>query len=361
MTDRRASRSYKEIAITFAPAVFLVIAGFWFAARFVSPAPPKHIIIATGMENGAYYRYAEKYRDELAKEDISVEIITSNGSKNNIALLLENKADIAFVQGGTGNPDDALVSLGSLYYEPVWIFINRQVSAKNLADFIGLHVAIGPAGSGTQLVSKQLLERNQVTRENSGLLPLSGMQAADSLSKHQIDAAIFVSSAEAKAIQTLLHDPKVMLFNLYRADAYALPVQGDTARGHYRPAQQYSPASSQYACTSGKSCRKRRLPFGIDRALSARSKKNSQRCESVSPTRHISGVAADCLPAQRSRRTFLQGWSTVPDALPAFLGRNLYRPHDGFPDPATGPDVSVVQGHATALPLAGKIKNLSLV
>ncbi len=220
MTDRRASRSYKEIAITFAPAVFLVIAGFWFAARFVSPAPPKHIIIATGMENGAYYRYAEKYRDELAKEGISVEIITSNGSKNNIALLLENKADIAFVQGGTGNPDDALVSLGSLYYEPVWIFINRQVSTKNLADFIGLHVAIGPAGSGTQLVSEQLLERNQVTRENSGLLPLSGMQAADSLSKHQIDAAIFVSSAEAKVIQTLLHDPKVMLFNLYRADAY---------------------------------------------------------------------------------------------------------------------------------------------
>ncbi len=223
MTGKRTSRSFKELIFTFTPAIVLIVAGFWVAAQFVSPAPPKHIIIATGSKNGAYYQFAERYRDELAREGITVEIKTSSGSKNNIALLLEKKADIAFVQGGAGNlaeADDILVSLGSLYYEPVWIFINKQVQAKNLADFIGLHVAIGPMGSGTRLASKQLLAPNHVDQENTDLLPLSGLQAAESLSRHKIDAALFVSSAKAGAIQTLLHDPEVRLLSLYRADAY---------------------------------------------------------------------------------------------------------------------------------------------
>lgn len=220
MTGKRANRSFKELIFTFAPAIVLIVAGFWVAAQFVSPAPPKHIIIATGMKNGAYYQFAEKYRDELAREGITVEIKTSSGSKNNIALLLEKKADIAFVQGGAGNPDDALLSLGSLYYEPVWIFLNKQVLAKNLADLISLHVAIGPPGSGTRLAGEQLLARNHINRENTDLQPLSGLQAADSLSRHKIDAALFVSSAKAEAIQTLLHDPEVRLLSLYRADAY---------------------------------------------------------------------------------------------------------------------------------------------
>jgi len=48
---------YKEYIKTFGPAIVLVIIGFIITYQFVSPAPPKHLVIATGSPEGAYYTY----------------------------------------------------------------------------------------------------------------------------------------------------------------------------------------------------------------------------------------------------------------------------------------------------------------
>lgn len=216
-----SKRSYKEIFTTFSPAILLIIAGFWIAYQFVAPPPPKEIVIATGSETGAYYKIAKLYREALAEEGIELEIINSSGSGENINLLLDKKADLAFIQGGTGNNEESLLSLGSLYYEPLWIFLKKENKAENIADLSSLRIAVGKEGSGTQILAKQLLELNYIDGKATQLLPLSSSDAAKALMQSDIDVAMMVASVDSEIVQQLLRNDQIKLLDLHRADAYA--------------------------------------------------------------------------------------------------------------------------------------------
>jgi TRAP transporter TAXI family solute receptor len=173
MSNNASKRSSIDLIITFAPAILLVIAGFWFAYQFVAPPPPKKIVISTGSKTGTYYRIAQQYREELAKEGIELEIISSSGSGENISRLISKKADLAFIQGGTGNNEPGLYSLGSLYYEPLWIFLGKDNNVEQITDLSGLRVSIGKEGSGTRILAKQILELNHIENQVAQLLALS--------------------------------------------------------------------------------------------------------------------------------------------------------------------------------------------
>lgn len=220
MAENTSKRSYKDLLITFAPAILLIIAGFWIAYQFVSPPPPKKIVISTGSETGAYFKIAQQYHDALAEEGIELEIISSSGSGENINRLLDKTADVAFIQGGTGNNEASLLSLGSLYYEPLWIFLKQDSNAVNIADLSGLRIAIGKEGSGTRILAKQLLTLNQIASQPTELLPLPSSDAAEALLQSNIDVAMMVASVDSTIVQQLLRNDKVKLLNLHRADAY---------------------------------------------------------------------------------------------------------------------------------------------
>lgn len=220
MSNSASKRSYKDILITFGPAIALAIVGFWVAYQFVSPPPPKTIVITTGAETGTYFQIARQYRAELAKEDIELKVISSSGSGENINRLVNKEADLAFIQGGTGKEQEALSSLGSLYYEPLWIFLANKVNADKLSDLSGLRIAVGSEGSGTQILATQLLERNQISTKTAQLLAISSVDAAEALVGSQIDVAIMVGSSDSETIQKLLRNDQIKLLDLGRADAY---------------------------------------------------------------------------------------------------------------------------------------------
>jgi len=220
MAKNTSKRSYKDLITTFSPAILLIIAGFWVAYQFVAPPPPKKIIISTGSKTGNYFKIAQQYRAALAKEGIELEIINSSGSGENIKRLLNNEVDLAFVQGGTGKEGDPLQSLGSLYYEPLWIFLRKETKAEKIIDLSGLRIAIGQDGSGTQILTKQLLELNHIDNKATKLLTLSSADAAQAITDSEIDAAFIVSSAKSDTVQKLLHNDQLELMGLLRAATY---------------------------------------------------------------------------------------------------------------------------------------------
>jgi TRAP-type uncharacterized transport system substrate-binding protein len=57
----------REMLLVGGPAILLVAAAFWLAYQFVEPAPPDGLVITTGSTSGAYYAFANRYREELAK------------------------------------------------------------------------------------------------------------------------------------------------------------------------------------------------------------------------------------------------------------------------------------------------------
>lgn len=216
----------KEKIKIFGPTLLLLIVGFVFAYQFVAPAPPRSITIGTGSREGAYFDYAKTYRKLLADDGIELKLRNTAGSAENLKLLEVESGgiDIAFVQGGLQHlsKTDKLVSLGSLFFEPLWIVHRIGIELKRLPDLRGLRIAVGKDGSGTQILARQLLDLNGVTKENTRLLSIGSQKAADMLLNGGLDVAIFVSSHRASSVLQLLKSRAVKLIGLERAEAYAL-------------------------------------------------------------------------------------------------------------------------------------------
>ena len=84
------------IRLYWAPVVIVVL-GIAVALMFVAPAPPKKVKIAGGAEGGAYAGAAVLYADALRKKDIEVEVLTTQGSVDNLDMIKTKKADIGIV------------------------------------------------------------------------------------------------------------------------------------------------------------------------------------------------------------------------------------------------------------------------
>jgi TRAP transporter TAXI family solute receptor len=193
------------------------------AVVLLSNMPPRSIAMATGPEGGGYHEIGRQYQALLARTGVQLRLVATAGSVENLALLRDPNSgvDFALVQGGSvGNAAGELDSLGTLFYEPLWIFHRGGVMGGTLAALRGRKVSIGPVGSGSYALLLQLLKRNRVDQDVGELLALPPQEAADKLLAGEIDAAAMLSSWDAPVVQRLIADERVELLNMDRADAY---------------------------------------------------------------------------------------------------------------------------------------------
>lgn len=218
-TDKVALRHQ---AMIYGPVAVLCLLAFVLAYQFIQPAPPTRVVIATGGTDGAYYGFAQRYAAYLQQEGIELVVRPSAGSTENVALLERGEVDLALIQGGTpaGQPDSPLRSLGSLYYEPLWLFHRHELNIDRLPDLAGLRIAVGIPGSGTRTLVSRLLEDNGLAADAPGILALGGEAAVTALIDGQADAIFMVTSASSPLIRRLLEDPRVALASMRRAAAY---------------------------------------------------------------------------------------------------------------------------------------------
>ncbi|MCL2830497.1 MAG: C4-dicarboxylate ABC transporter substrate-binding protein [Betaproteobacteria bacterium] len=255
--------SLRDLLATAWPIVLIVAAGLIVAYQFVEPAPPKQFRIAASAADGTYYAFAQRYAKILAKNQITLEIVPTSGSRQNLKLLKSGAVDVAFVQGGTTLPrqtagtdktaedeDDedvaqsfaGLRSLGSVYYEPVWLFYRdpyaessgaarekpqnpqrtdeRHRPIERLSQLGGKRIAIGARGSGIRSLAVRLLRANEIETYNSSLNNASSNEAAQALEQGKLDAAFVIAAPEAPIVQSLLHSPGVLIMNFTQAEAY---------------------------------------------------------------------------------------------------------------------------------------------
>ena len=204
--------------------VALLAAIVWIFARFLQPAPSRHIVLASGAGFGLYHQYAERYKEILARDGVVVQERTTAGAAENLALLEDPKSgvDVAFMQGGIASAAQAgdVEMLASLYYEPLWVFYRAPQTLSLLNELQGMRIGIGAKGSGTRVFVEPLLAFNAVGPDNSTLLPISGDDAVRALQAGEIDAALLVGGAQTPLIGKALRDPALKLMNFTRADAY---------------------------------------------------------------------------------------------------------------------------------------------
>jgi uncharacterized protein len=219
---RESATVAREMFKVWAPLALIVVAGFLVAYRYVGAPPPRVIRIATGAENGAYHAFAQQYARLLAGDGITLEVVPTAGTVDNLELLRRGEVALALVQGGCATePDRAdLQSLGSVFLEAVWVFTPRTSPIRRLNELAGKRVAVGPIGSGTQLLAKQLLDVNGVSESTATFVHTDTSDVAPLLLRGELDAAIVVASAEAPIVHTLAEQPQLELLDLERTGAY---------------------------------------------------------------------------------------------------------------------------------------------
>jgi TRAP-type uncharacterized transport system substrate-binding protein len=224
--------SLRDLMVASAPTIVLVAIACVAAYFLVDPEPPHRVVLATGQDNSAYEEFGRKYAAVLARDGIRVELQPSLGSADNLQRLIDGKVDIAFVQSGSaaqaeGGPR-GLVSLGSLFTEPVWLFLRdrgpgpgRKNDIHSLTQLRGLRINLGPEGTGVPSLFRRLLAVNGVEPGELSITALENTPATMALLDGRIDGLVFSSAPEAPLIQMLLQTPGIHLFDFRQAEAYA--------------------------------------------------------------------------------------------------------------------------------------------
>jgi TRAP transporter TAXI family solute receptor len=203
-----------------------VLAGacLWLSFQFIEPIPPRQIVLASGPESSLYHQHAERYKELMARQGVTVVERMTEGAGENLRLLGDPSSgvDIGFVQGGqAGSPEaKGVVMLASLHYQPLWIFVRRGEPIDSLAALAGKTVAMGMPGSGTNVLAAPLLAANGVTESNAKLVRIPTHRSRLAVQTGEVDVALMVGGVRTTAVTEALTAPTLELVSLAQADAY---------------------------------------------------------------------------------------------------------------------------------------------
>ncbi len=229
----------RELLFTAGPFALLAAGLLWGAYHLLQPTPPRTVVLATGVAQGAYDSFGKRYAELLARHGITVQLRNTQGSAENLALLQQpgSGVDIAFVQGGTwqkpagadADADPGLQSLGRMFHEPVWLFYRTDSARRlakapqitRLAQLAGGTLNVGAPGSGVPPLMQAMLDANRIAPGAITLQQQPTTPAVVDLLAGKIDALALASAPESLMVQMLLQTPGIALFDVAQAEAYS--------------------------------------------------------------------------------------------------------------------------------------------
>ena len=194
----------------------------------IRPSPPKVVEMAAGRPSDYTYALAQEYVAYFKKNGIQLKLISTDGTFDNLHKVRDPGANIkiAFVQSGipaASEGEQSIVSLGSVDYEPIWLFYwGTETDDQKLAmtHLLEEPISIGNVGSGTRLRAMQLLEISGLGLQPN-MLGLPEDEAIHALKKGEIRAMLLVEHYESPTVQDLLNQKYLVVASFVRAAAYA--------------------------------------------------------------------------------------------------------------------------------------------
>ena len=191
---------------------------------WMGPLPSKVVVMSTGTAGGTYDTFAQRYKAILARSGVVLRLAPSGGGVENLTRLNDPHSGVmvAFVQSGLASEEQSpdLESLGTLFYEPFWLFSRNAKLGPLLEGLHGKKVSVGPEGSGTRVLALQFLAAIGIDQNNAQLLPLTAAQSGDALLRGEIDAAVMVASWDTPVVHRLLDSADVHVLEFPHVDAF---------------------------------------------------------------------------------------------------------------------------------------------
>jgi TRAP-type uncharacterized transport system substrate-binding protein len=196
------------------------------ALIYFIPTPPSTVIMATAFKGSSFEYYGRQYREIFARFNVELELRETAGALENVKLLQDPKSgvQIALVLGGVSDGKHApgLLSLGTVYNNPFWLFYSSNEPFDRLSQFKGKRIAAGPIGSGTRSSAEQVLGKAGVNSENAAFLPFAGSSAVEALNDGKVDAVWILGAPDATAVHSLLQNPNDRIMSFPTAEAFTI-------------------------------------------------------------------------------------------------------------------------------------------
>jgi TRAP transporter TAXI family solute receptor len=196
------------------------------------------LTIATGGTAGTYYPLGAGMADIWNKniKGMNAMVQSTGASVANINLLRNKEVDLIFVQNDVAfyayngvelfkEPFPQLRGLATLYPETVQIVALADRGINSVYDLKGKRVAVGAAGSGTEVNARQILAAAGITYKDIKVQYLSFAEAASNLKDGNIDAAFVTAGHPTAAIVDLAAVRKIVLVPV--ADEIIASLQKD--------------------------------------------------------------------------------------------------------------------------------------
>ena len=220
----------RGMVISIGSIVVVCLAASAAAFLFLNTAAPRTLTMTSGPPGSTFYRTAERYQKILSREGVTLKILPSDGSPENLKRLADPKThvDIGFVLGGAAGDRtfDQLMSLGSVSYQPLMVFY-RGEKCELLSQFKGKRLNIGPAGSGPHDLALALLKANGIVPGADTVLDETDLVDPDKdLRQGRVDAVFLMGDSTASSVmRNLMRDGGVRLFSFVQTDAYVRRIK----------------------------------------------------------------------------------------------------------------------------------------
>ena len=174
---------------------------------------PSFFSLGTAGTGGIYYPLGGVIASLLTQADenqiFNAEV--TGGAVENINRIRAGQMELAFATANTvydayfGSPEfngtvPDLRVVAPLYPNPTHILVAEGSEAQSIEDFRGLRVSVGAPGSGTEQISKRILEAHDLTYQDIDVRYLTFNESASALKDRAIDAAIISVGYPASAI-----------------------------------------------------------------------------------------------------------------------------------------------------------------
>ena len=222
-------------------------------------APSLKLTATSGPVGSSAESQAVKYQVSLKKNyQVTLNLVNSQGSLDNLARLTDPKqdVDIGFVQSEVfetnpsanvspeikkaneaeaaerkernGKNNETLTSIGSIAYQPLFIFYRNPTPVTLLSEFAGKKLSIGTKGSGTRRVALTLLKANGILEGAGTVMDSQDSDAAsDALLAGSVDAVFLMGdSASSAKLRKLLTSPGIQLLSMTQANALVRKFSG---------------------------------------------------------------------------------------------------------------------------------------
>ncbi len=208
------------------PALVLLLIVLGVAIWLADPAPPRHVMMATGPAGSSNEALGKKYAEYFARQGITLQLVPTEGSVENIKRLQDQNDPVmaGFVMSGAAAPHTPHIqTLGSINYQPYWCFYRgtaQPPAGQRGVELLTGKLNVGTPNSGTYMLTEKLLELNGMNPDRSNYTQMPDTEAIDALAKGQINSMCIVDTYESPNVQKLLKIDGLQIVNFIRAPAY---------------------------------------------------------------------------------------------------------------------------------------------